>query len=381
MFLFVVFVCLVWLRLILELSFLFVLSHCFASRASRCSHTPYSIFLMPRAPSSSFNLRHYFSTVASFSVFGSSSFNLRAIPTLTQYSQFCFGSTFSIWHFHFSTQYSGWFFCFNIPIQYSTPISQTQYSGSSCLFWHYLNPLELYPLSHLFRLTLSLTQYSMQLPALFLYASLFPTSQIIPHSISAMLSRTMLPHYLTSSRLTHSISFFLACSMFLCGSALCLYALFQSTPISFFGTATTSRHLYSISHIRYFTLVHSISLRFHTMFLCASAIPTLCFIPHSIIRTQLSQYSGFSTHSVRSPASSFNLLDLLSLQPFSVLFYLSCSIYFLILAGIFPLYIFYSKLFYVLFLSFASLFLTFALSFIMFFIFSFAFLSLICNLF
>jgi len=64
--------------------------------------------------------------------------------------------------------------------------------------------------------------------------------------------------------------------------------------------------------------------------------------------------SVISFYVPRAPSSSFNLLDLLSLQPFSVLFYLSCSIYFLILAGIFPLYVFYSKLFYVLFLSSAS---------------------------
>jgi len=79
------------------------------------------------------------------------------------------------------------------------------------------------------------------------------------------------------------------------------------------------------------------------------------------------------------PAQSFNLLDLLSLQPFSVLFYFSCSIYFLILAGLAPLAFFLCKLFYVMFLSSASLFLTFALSFFMFFIFGIAFCVIILN--
>jgi len=116
----------------------------------------------------------------------------------------------------------------------------------------------------------------------------------------------------------------------------------------------------------------------------------LCYIPAVVCvcsacvflrNSQPLLYSSSIFLMPRAPSSSFNLLDLLSLQPFSVLFYLSCSIYFLILAGIFPIAIFYSKLFYVLFLSSASLFLTFALSFIMFFMFSFAFISLICNLF
>lgn len=90
--------------------------------------------------------------------------------------------------------------------------------------------------------------------------------------------------------------------------------------------------------------------------------------------------SNSSISAYHSAATSFNLIDIPSLQPFSTLFYALCSIYFLILAGLFPLYIFFSKLFYVLLLSSSSPFLTFLLSFTMFFLYSYTFLNIILHL-
>jgi hypothetical protein len=127
----------------------------------------------------------------------------------------------------------------------------------------------------------------------------------------------------------------------------------------------------------YFPSSHFVQLSYFNTLL--QPFYLLSLISHPILSASVCFYAAYSYFSTL-PSSSFNLLDLLSIQPFSALFYFSCSIYFLILSGLFPLYIFYSKLFYILFLSSTSLFLTFALSFLMFFIFSFCFLNLILNM-
>jgi len=78
---------------------------------------------------------------------------------------------------------------------------------------------------------------------------------------------------------------------------------------------------------------------------------------------------------------SFNLVDIVSYSLFSYILYTSIFIYLLLLSGLIPLFIYFVKLFFVIFVSSGhAFFFAFFGSFVIFFMFSFSFLNLILHL-
>jgi hypothetical protein len=265
-------------------------------------------------------------------------------------------------------------------------------------FFHHLYSDALIPSSSAARLylcrSLTLRSISYQFNSTRQHFSLHNFSLHIPTSISASLSSPYSELYVIflqpssiSTALPTSISatcplsltpVFLLSSLFaaLSSSFLSLTPIFPSSLTPF------QHHLLLSSS----SIHHQLSYSFH--FAQYAAIHHQNASLHSANRYHLLQPAAYlqppvsnsSISAYHSAATSFNLIDIPSLQPFSTLFYALCSIYFLILAGLFPLYIFFSKLFYVLLLSSSSPFLTFLLSFTMFFLYSYTFLNIILHL-
>jgi len=77
---------------------------------------------------------------------------------------------------------------------------------------------------------------------------------------------------------------------------------------------------------------------------------------------------------------SINLIDMISSSLFFYIFYTSIFVFLLILAGVIPLFMFFLKLFYILFMSTVSIAFMFLLSFVVFFLFSYSFLNIILSL-
>jgi hypothetical protein len=251
---------------------------------------------------------------------------------------------------------------------------------SAAIFFHHLYSDALIPSSSAARLylcrSLTLRSISYQFNSTRQHFSLHNFSLHIPTSISAS----------SSSPYSELYVIFLQPSSI---STALLTSISATCPLS----ANHSAYTFSLTPCSASTFLPSAFIPFgaplsaytFSSFLFSSGPFPLSLTPFQHHLLQPAAYlqppvSNSSISAYHSAATTFNLIDIPSLQPFSTLFYALCSIYFLILAGLFPLYIFFSKLFYVLLLSSSSPFLTFLLSFTMFFLYSYTFLNIILHL-
>lgn len=142
-----------------------------------------------------------------------------------------------------------------------------------------------------------------------------------------------------------------------------------------------SFNLYSLvsSSFNYFILIILQTITYNSIFtfLYVLFYTYNASILYYIFSMELSHnYCSYPTFNIITSSPSFNFNDLASLSTFTYLFHASVFIFLLVLSGLLPFYIFFIKLFSILFASTYSLPLVILLSFIIFFIYPLLFMSI-----